>query len=331
MSQSVQNLPSWVPPYDLIGDTDMAYNPRDRPIDEGYCALDKSLFPSKCTEVVLPSQKASSSLLITGTKNLQVEQEGDDALLEVVGIQFQAVEFCPVIKHDNVPAFTASAETLGSIAAYLNGKCLLETWLRTLLCVQPSDRMPQVYESHFANFNDFFLHAQPFLIAESMSWIWKTTDADAEIQPFEDDFDTLPRELKRVVRWFVDNDDVRIALFGWTSVQEFLDMIREAVEVACDHPGAWTQVETYINVALAEVKSLFCTRHRNAFGAVYVESQSGDQLWFLYGLNVPVLLRHSPAGDLYTLVGEVFVTGYMHGEILETDWSTGRERKITLE
>lgn len=42
--------------------------------------------------------------------------------------------------------------------------------------------------------------------------------------------------------------------------------------------------------------------------------QSGDCLCILYGCSVPVILR--PEGDHYLFVGEAYVHGAMHGEIM---------------
>jgi hypothetical protein len=64
------------------------------------------------------------------------------------------------------------------------------------------------------------------------------------------------------------------------------------------------------------------------FGAIYHRYQRGDQLWFLHGLSIPVFL-HPHYGDYFELVGAAYIHNYMHGKILETEW-TKSERRISL-
>lgn len=59
------------------------------------------------------------------------------------------------------------------------------------------------------------------------------------------------------------------------------------------------------------------------------DHQPIDQLWFLDGLNIPVILRPMP-NNHFQFIGAAYVAGYMYGKILQTEWAESR-RQITLE
>jgi hypothetical protein len=45
-----------------------------------------------------------------------------------------------------------------------------------------------------------------------------------------------------------------------------------------------------------------------------------DELWLLMGAKVPfVLRREAEGGSRYRLIGEVYLHGFMHGEVLDTE------------
>jgi hypothetical protein len=59
--------------------------------------------------------------------------------------------------------------------------------------------------------------------------------------------------------------------------------------------------------------------------------QAGDQVWLLRDCRLPYILRPTPSPSKYLLVGECYVHGYMHGEILRGPQSLEHEiRPITL-
>ena len=45
----------------------------------------------------------------------------------------------------------------------------------------------------------------------------------------------------------------------------------------------------------------------------------GDQIFLIQGAKVPFVLRHRPEDGNYTLIGECYVHGFMHGEMLTDD------------
>jgi hypothetical protein len=54
--------------------------------------------------------------------------------------------------------------------------------------------------------------------------------------------------------------------------------------------------------------------------------REGDEVWLLYGGRTPFILR--PAGDAegYTIVGECYIHGFMHGEMLDKRW--GLQKRV---
>jgi len=52
------------------------------------------------------------------------------------------------------------------------------------------------------------------------------------------------------------------------------------------------------------------------FGLGPMSAEPGDAIWILGGCNSPMVLRQDPPGDgtRYTLIGQVYIHGSMHGE-----------------
>jgi hypothetical protein len=250
-----------------------------------------------------------------------------------MGIQFQGLRFYS-INHERSIAeeLVASVKAFGFNADPMYDQTYLELWLRTIFRVHPLGGVPIMHSIHFANFDDFFIHAQPFIIHRIMDLIWKSAGPDSEIEPFEDNLNTAPRELGLVLRWFMDNSDITDALFcrPRNKLEDFRNRLEKALHTASEGKIQWTWVENYLEEALKKTKNLFSARNGAFFGAAYNECQPGDQLWFLYGLNVPVLLRPLE-NHRYKLVGEAFVSSYMHGEILKTNCVEGNKQQITME
>jgi hypothetical protein len=69
---------------------------------------------------------------------------------------------------------------------------------------------------------------------------------------------------------------------------------------------------------IATARSFFTTRRGN-LGLGPTSCQPNCQLWFIRNSHVPLILR--PAGsDIFELVGECYLHGFMHGEILDEIW-----------
>ena len=45
----------------------------------------------------------------------------------------------------------------------------------------------------------------------------------------------------------------------------------------------------------------------------------GDEIWLFRGARTPFVLRPSPSGDTYSIVGEVYLHGFMNGEMLNEE------------
>lgn len=66
-------------------------------------------------------------------------------------------------------------------------------------------------------------------------------------------------------------------------------------------------------------------------GAVPEEAMLGDTVCVLLGCSVPVCLREASSSDEWTLVGECYVDGYMHGDaIVERDSGKAMEKTYLL-
>src|SRR5271156_2955731 len=44
-------------------------------------------------------------------------------------------------------------------------------------------------------------------------------------------------------------------------------------------------------------------------------TQEGDQIWLVRSAHVPFVLRQKPNDDAFTLIGETYLHGFMHGEM----------------
>lgn len=51
--------------------------------------------------------------------------------------------------------------------------------------------------------------------------------------------------------------------------------------------------------------------------------QVGDEVWLICDAKVPFVLRPLPNDTKYSLMGESYLHGFMHGEMLKTDLRDG--------
>lgn len=58
-----------------------------------------------------------------------------------------------------------------------------------------------------------------------------------------------------------------------------------------------------------------------AFGPA--SAQAGDQIWLIRDARTPFILHPVPNDTTYTLVGDCYVHGFMHGEMLDPPWNLG--------
>jgi len=112
-----------------------------------------------------------------------------------------------------------------------------------------------------------------------------------EIEPLGDKQDSDPRNL-RVVQWLTDNFDITVALFGCPGLDlgGFVNEASKSRLAYSTHPTEWLRVGNKLSGALRRTKSLFLEGESDLFGAVFMECQPSDQLWFLHRLNRPGLV-----------------------------------------
>jgi hypothetical protein len=48
--------------------------------------------------------------------------------------------------------------------------------------------------------------------------------------------------------------------------------------------------------------------------------REGDEVWLLNGATVLFIMRKRPGEDSYTLIGETYLHGFMHGELLSAEF-----------
>lgn len=61
----------------------------------------------------------------------------------------------------------------------------------------------------------------------------------------------------------------------------------------------------------------FCETRKGYLGLVPGDVQVGDNIVIFKGAVVPFILRGTDGPDNYTLIGEAYIHGIMHGEALE--------------
>ncbi len=52
--------------------------------------------------------------------------------------------------------------------------------------------------------------------------------------------------------------------------------------------------------------------------------QAGDAVWLIRDSRTPLILRPKPGTEDFTLVGEAYLHGFMHGEMLDSRWDLAK-------
>jgi hypothetical protein len=68
-------------------------------------------------------------------------------------------------------------------------------------------------------------------------------------------------------------------------------------------------------------RRLFKTKN-DFIGMGTISIQPGDQVWLIRDSLVPLILRPVSDSDTFRLVGEAYLHGFMHGEMLDAQWGT---------
>jgi hypothetical protein len=116
---------------------------------------------------------------------------------------------------------------------------------------------------------------------------------------------------------------------------EYKRLLDKAQEMGLnDWMPSWAEVENWDGdpwegdrsvTALYRIGSTFGFRRRlfltekGNLGHSTLETAPGDEVWLLKGARVPFVLRPVEGTDTYQIVGETYLHGYMHGEMLTDD------------
>lgn len=111
------------------------------------------------------------------------------------------------------------------------------------------------------------------------------------------------------------------------SVQELADFAQGVRKMANDNDldridSLWKPLDTFATaLSRAHHSKSLCVSDRELLCFGPASTEPGDQIWFVFGCRMPLMLR--PVGDQAVrrrlrLVGETYVHGYMQGEILHS-------------
>ncbi|KAK1829991.1 heterokaryon incompatibility protein-domain-containing protein [Podospora conica] len=157
--------------------------------------------------------------------------------------------------------------------------------------------------------------------------------------------DTPARVFPAFSHWFRKNKDLRI---GGLTLSEALSNTAWAETVALpssagqqgkvlkpgQHPqdiAAITDWDSFLSRARTTTSSMgrrLMVTDTGLVGMAPKRAQKGDVVCVLLGCSIPLVLRPSPGGATFTLVGECYLDGYMNGEILQ---GVGGQRRETRE
>jgi hypothetical protein len=137
-------------------------------------------------------------------------------------------------------------------------------------------------------------------------------------------------ETRRVLDWFYEESNVVEALTAQPFNKHFLEAFAAAMALYTNPTREWSELEKLCRLCFSDARAWFRTKEKAIYGSLYAEAQPGDEVWFVCGLNVPVLLRPNTNGN-FQFIGEVYIDGFMQGQIFETNWIEGEEKLINLE
>lgn len=110
--------------------------------------------------------------------------------------------------------------------------------------------------------------------------------------------------------------------------------VQEALKNHSEHEEAGNESKLYTSIInscknklMAMQRHLFVTQE-GYIGTAPLDTERGDEVWILYGCNIPVLLRKVNS-DHGRFVGECYIHGYMYGEV-EEELKMGRRQASTV-
>ncbi|KAF2471045.1 uncharacterized protein BDR25DRAFT_29912 [Lindgomyces ingoldianus] len=114
--------------------------------------------------------------------------------------------------------------------------------------------------------------------------------------------------------------------YSFSVYKERLSTVVESMFSGAYSPIGLAQLQHEFDQCGGKKRRLFRTQH-NYLGTGPRSLREGDEVWVLDGASVPFILRRSPTGN-YKLIGEAYVHGVMHGELLGMGLP---RRQITIE
>ena len=103
----------------------------------------------------------------------------------------------------------------------------------------------------------------------------------------------------------------------------YRDNARTRTAAADDVVNSARQYRSFRQIHALRGRRLYII-NSGAFGLCPKTTQVGDFVVFLFGSQVPIVLRLIPSLHVWVVVGEAYVPGYMNGEIFDPDLETFR-------
>jgi len=95
--------------------------------------------------------------------------------------------------------------------------------------------------------------------------------------------------------------------------------VREEVVVTCENHTEGKS-NAYKDTLMMTMKDRRVYRTSRGFlGVGPISTQEGDQVWLVRSAHVPFILRQTANDDTFSLIGETYLHGFMHGEMLTND------------
>ena len=282
------DLPSWVPDY-----TSPVTAQPFTTLNVKYDAALRS--SSGCPELRLSMTK----LLCTGAQFQTIEEVHE---LTLCGSRSRHLSFLQLCL---------------SMSRQENGRPQIEPFWRTLIAnnsLEPNEPAPSSIEASFLALVKIF----------SAQCIWEATrlgmDPDIEFQLLSSVLDQL--DLSNVLDQQLKVEDVRSC---YELLMRSHAMNGESMED--DIAKARQPASAYISLMSFVIpgRRLFRTE-QGCLGLGPSTAQKGDQIWLLCNGDVPFVLRPTAETPNFTLIGECYIHGFMHGEMLQSCW--GLKEKI---
>ncbi|KAF2797827.1 hypothetical protein K505DRAFT_405517 [Melanomma pulvis-pyrius CBS 109.77] len=91
------------------------------------------------------------------------------------------------------------------------------------------------------------------------------------------------------------------------------------VDVGNLHKDLWLYYLTAVEFSELFGSAVVCQTERGYIGLVPAAAEEGDAIALVSGAKVPFCLRHEKRGDMYSLLGEAYIHGVMHGEAFNVE------------